>query len=177
MADGFVQKHAGPARAEHDFHFAGRSFARVELQDRLARRFLGEIFGSLFPEEEVEGNASAAAGAAASGVAFGLGDAGNVHAGQRLGVFRERAVGADHQDVAQFVGITGANFLDARIVGAGCRVGAHHQFDFGGDFSVHRRQSYRVKTACRFLLESHDWSLRGAAGDQGRGAGGMQNAF
>ena len=104
VADGFVQQHAGPAGTEHDFHFAGRSFAGVELQDRLARGFFGEVLGSLFAEEEVEGDASAAAGAAAGGIAFGLGDAGDVHAGQGLGVFGEGAVGADHQDVAQLVG-------------------------------------------------------------------------
>ena len=116
---GFVQQHAGPARAEHDFHLAGRGFASIELQNRLASRFFGEIFGSLFAEEEVERNASAAAGAAAGGVALGFGDAGNVHAGERLGIFGESAVGTDHQNVAQLVGIAGADFLDARIVGAG----------------------------------------------------------
>ena len=121
VTDGFVQQHAGPAGAEHDFHLAGRSFASVELQDGLAGCFFREILGSFFAEEEIESDASAAAGAAAGGIAFGLGDAGNVHAGQRLGIFGESAVGTDHQDVAQLVGVAGANFLDARIVGAGRR--------------------------------------------------------
>ena len=89
VTDRFVQQHAGPARAEHDFHLAGRSFARVQLQNGLAGCFFSEIFGSFFTEEEVESNASAAAGAAAGGIALGLGDAGNVHAGQGLGIFRE----------------------------------------------------------------------------------------
>ena len=67
VTDGFVQQHAGPARAEDDFHLAGRSFTRVQLQDRLAGGLFGEILGSLFAEKEVESDASAAAGAAAGG--------------------------------------------------------------------------------------------------------------
>ena len=177
VADGFVQQHAGPAGAEDDFHLSGRSFAGIELQDRLAGGFFGEVFGSLFAEEEVEGYTASAAGAAASGIGFCLGDAGNVHAGQRLRVFRKSAIGADHQNVAQFVVIAGANFLDARIVGAGGLVGAHDQFNFGGDLSVHRRQRDRIEAARLLFLESDRRSLCGAAGNQSRSAGGVQNAL
>ena len=177
VADGFVQQDAGPAGTEHDFHFSGGSFARVELQDGLAGGFFRKIFGSFFAEEEIEGDASAAAGAAAGGIALGLGDAGNVHAGQGLGVFGEGAVGADHQNVAQLVGVAGANFLDARIVSAGRSVGAHHQFDLGGDFGVDRRQRHRIETARRLLLKAYDRGLGRAAGDQGGGAGSVQNAL
>ncbi len=81
VSDGFVQQDAGPSRAENDFHFAGGSFARVELQDRLPGRFFREELGVFVAEEEVEGHASAAAGAAASGIVFGLGDTRHVHAG------------------------------------------------------------------------------------------------
>ena len=177
MTYGFVQKYAGPARAEHHFHFAGWGFAGVELEYGLAGCFLGEIFRSFLSEEEVERDASAAAGAAPSGISFGLSDTGNVHASQRLGIFGEGAIGAYHQDVAQLVGVAGANLLDPRIISAGRGVGAHHQFNFGGNLGVHRWQRYRVKTAGRFFLESHHWSFRGSAGDQGRGAGGVQNAL
>ena len=91
----------------------------------------------------------------------------DIHARQRLGIFRERAVGSHDQNVAQFVGVAGANFLDARIVGAGRCVGAHHQFDFGGDFRVHRRQRHRIQTARRLLLEadaSASWPGRWRSG-------------
>ena len=54
MAYGFVQKDAGPAGAEHDFHFARGSFASVELQDGLAGGLFREIFRSLLAEEEIE---------------------------------------------------------------------------------------------------------------------------
>ena len=110
VADGFVQKDAGPSGAEDDFHFSGGSFAGVELQERLARGFLGEEFGILFSEEEVEGDTASAAGGAAGGVAFGLGDAGDVHAGERLRIFGEGSVGGDDENVAEFVGVAGADF-------------------------------------------------------------------
>ena len=115
VTDSFVQQHAGPSWTEHDFHLSGRSFARVELQDRLAGGFFGKIFWRLVAEEEIQRHATAAAGTAASGVAFRLGDAADVHARQRLRVFGEGAIGSDHQNVAQLVGIAGANFLDPRI--------------------------------------------------------------
>src|SRR5208282_5736790 len=75
MTHGFVQKHAGPTGTEHHFHFAGRSLASVELQNRLARSFFGEILRSLFAEEEVKRDASPAAGTATRGIAVGLSDA------------------------------------------------------------------------------------------------------
>ena len=62
VADGFVQQHAGPAWAENHFHVSGRSFAGVELQDRLPGSFFGEVFRSLLAEEEVEGDAASATG-------------------------------------------------------------------------------------------------------------------
>ena len=100
----------------------------------------------------------------------------HVHASERLGVFGEGSVGADDENVAQFVGIAGADFLDARIVGARGFVGAHDQFDFGGDFGVHRWQRDGIQAACRRLLKSGDGRFCRGAGDQGRGARGVQNA-
>ncbi len=69
VADGFVQQDAGPAGAEHHFHLASRRFTRVQLNNRLPRRFLGEMLRSLLAEEEVKRYAAAAAGAAAGGIA------------------------------------------------------------------------------------------------------------
>ena len=46
-------------------------------------------------------------------------------------IFGKAAVGADDQNAAQFVGIAGAHFVDARIVGARGFVGAIDQLDLG----------------------------------------------
>ena len=65
VADGFVQQDAGPAGTEHDGHFAGRRFDGVQQDDRPGGGFAGEMFGRLFVQEEIEADASAAAGMAA----------------------------------------------------------------------------------------------------------------
>ena len=137
VTHGLVQQHARPSRAEHNFHLAGGSFASVELQDRLPRGFFGEEFRSLLAEEEVESYASAAARRSARGVSFSLRDARDVHARQRLRIFRESPVRADHQNVPQFVGVAGPDFLNSCIVGARGFVGTHDQFDFGADLGIY----------------------------------------
>src|SRR5208282_6572420 len=106
-----------------NFHVSRRSLARIQLQNRLARSFFRKKLGSFVAEKEVERNPSAAARSAAARTYIGLCDAGDIHARQRLRVFRERAVGAYHQDGPQFVGIAGSYFLDARIVSASSLVG------------------------------------------------------
>jgi len=73
-----MQKHARPSGTQNDFHFARRGFTRIELQNCLTRGFLCEILGSFFPEEEVESDAAATAGTAASGLLLGFCDAGGV---------------------------------------------------------------------------------------------------
>ena len=156
VADRFVQQDAGPSGAEDDFHFSCGSFAGVELQDCLAGGFFGEKFGILVAEEEVEGDAASAAGTAAGGVVFGLGDAAHIHAGERLRIFGEGAVGGDDENVAEFVGVAGANFFDAGIVGAGGFVGAHDEFDLGADFGVDTRQRDGIKAAGGGFLKSGD---------------------
>src|SRR5580698_4853710 len=133
-----------PSPTENHFHFAGGSFACVELKDCLPGRFFGEEFGILVSEEEVEGDASAAAGAATGRIVFGLSDTRYVHAGQGLGIFGEGSVRGYDENISEFVGIAGADFLDARIVGTRCLVRPHHEFDLRGDFGVDRRQSDRI---------------------------------
>src|SRR5271167_5283691 len=61
VAHGLVQQNAGPSRTEHDFHVAGGSFARVELQNSLACSLLGKELWSLVAKKEVECNPPAAA--------------------------------------------------------------------------------------------------------------------
>ena len=108
---------------------------------------------------------------AAGGVALGFRDAGDIHAGERLRVFGEGAVGGDDENVAEFVGVAGADFVDARIVGAGGFVGAHDQFDLGADFGVDRRERDGVEAARCGFLESGDGGFRWSAGDQARRCG------
>src|SRR6202011_3393902 len=103
--------------------------------------------GILIAEEEIEGNASAAAGGPASRISIGLRDTGNVHAGQGLGIFGEGSIGDDNENVAQLVGVAGADFFDAYIVGSRGLVGAHHEFNFRGNVGVDRRQGHGIQAA------------------------------
>ena len=43
MADRLVQENSRPARAEYDFHRAGRCVDRAKLENRLARAFAGKF--------------------------------------------------------------------------------------------------------------------------------------
>ena len=65
VTDGFVQQDPRPTRTHYDFHFPGRRLARVELNNALASGFLGEVLGSLFVLEKVQGHPAAAAEGAA----------------------------------------------------------------------------------------------------------------
>src|SRR5271169_2369481 len=138
MTYSLVQQHAGPSWTEHDLHIASRSFTRVELQNRLAGSLFGKELGSLVAEKEIERNAAAAARGSTSRTSVRLRDARNIHARQRLRVFRKRAVGSDHQDRPQFVGIAGPNFFDSWIVSPNRPIGPHQQFNFGFNIRVHR---------------------------------------
>ena len=104
-------------------------------------------------------------------------DARYIHARQRLRVFRKRAVGADHENVPQFVGIVRAHFLDSRIVTARRFIGAHQQLNLGGNVGIHRRQSHGIQAAGRLLLESGNRRFGRRARDQRRRASRMQNAL
>ena len=84
MTDRFVEEHARPARTKHYFHLARRSLPRIQLQNSLPRGFLRKILRSLLSEEKIECDATAPSGTASRRVAIGLGNARNIHAGQRL---------------------------------------------------------------------------------------------
>ena len=53
-----------PYRPEHDLHFTGGRFTRVELDDGLACRFFGEKFRCLLGLEKIHAHSPAAAGSA-----------------------------------------------------------------------------------------------------------------
>ena len=68
VTDGFVKQHSGPAGAEDDFHISSGSGDGVELQDRLARGFVGVMLGGFVAFEEVELDAAASAGGTFGGL-------------------------------------------------------------------------------------------------------------
>src|SRR6185437_7224438 len=115
VTNGLMQQHAGPTWTEHDFHFASRGLAGIQLQHSLAPCFLGEILGSLLAEEEIECDASAASRAPTGGIGFVTRDAGDVQSRQRLRVLCVGAVGSNDQDVSQLIGIVRSDFFDSRI--------------------------------------------------------------
>ena len=61
MADRLVQQHAGPAGTRTTAISPAGARYRRQLQDRLARRFKGKVFGSFFGHKDLEPVASAAA--------------------------------------------------------------------------------------------------------------------
>ena len=78
-------------------------------------------------------------------------DADDVHARERLGVVGETAIGADDENLPQFVGVSGTNFANARIVCTRGAVGPHHQFDLCRDFRVGRSHVDRIEIASRYV--------------------------
>ena len=176
MPDGFVQQNAGPAGAEDDFHLAGGGSDRSELEDRLAGGLAGEVLGGLFRLEEVDLDAAAAAGGSARGAVGVFGEDEDVQTRQGLGVAGEGAVGGGDEDAAQFVGVAGAHLRDAGIVGAGGLVGAHDQIELGGEVAVEIDCWSRIQAWGLGLRKALHRLLGRAAGDQGRGARGAQQA-
>src|ERR1700734_296286 len=65
MPDRFVQHHAGPARAEHDVHLAGRRRHRFEIDQRAAYRAIHSALPGVGGDEVLVTFAAALAGAAA----------------------------------------------------------------------------------------------------------------
>ena len=173
VADGFVQQDAGPARTQHNFHFAGRALARIQLNDGLPRRFPGEVLRSLFSQKRFHAVASAASGGAASRGLARAGDDKHAHPRQRLHVFGKRAVGTDDENTAKLLDVAGAHFRDPRIVGAGRAVGAQDQLNFLCDRGIDGRR--RIKVVSRMLLQIHHRNLGGTLRDQGSRARRVQN--
>src|SRR3984957_13751050 len=65
MPNSFMQHHAGPARAEHDVHLAGRRRHRFEIDQRAANGGIDSVLPSVGGDEAVVTLAAAIAGAAA----------------------------------------------------------------------------------------------------------------
>ena len=127
VADSFMQQDPGPAGTEHHFHLASGSLNRIELNDGLARGFLGKVLGSLLRLKEFDADSSSASGAAARGVGPFFREAEYVEARERLRIGGVGAVGADDENAAELVGVSGADLKDAGIVSACSFVGPHDE--------------------------------------------------
>jgi len=99
MTDGLVQQHSRPARSEDNFHLACRCFARVQLQNCLPCGLLGEKLGVFSPKKKSSATRPPPRSRRGQSC-FSLGNAGNVHARERLGVLSKRSVRSDDQNVA-----------------------------------------------------------------------------
>src|SRR5574340_1775949 len=96
VADRLVQQHAGPARAEHDGHLAGRRRSRFEVGQRRVDRLV-DVRSELCILEVPEAEAPAAPARSDFAPPVGLGDHGDRQPHQRSHVGRTRAVGARDQ--------------------------------------------------------------------------------
>src|SRR5581483_5409716 len=172
----FVQQNTGPSWSEDHFHVAGRRFARVKLENCLTGGFFGEVLWCFLPEKEVESDTPSTARAATRRVPVGFSDAGDVKPRQWLRVLGKGSIGTHNQDVAQFISVAGANFLNSWVCRTSGGVGAHYQLNLCRNFGVNRRQGYRVQTACSRLLKSNHGLFRRAARDEGRRSGRVKNS-
>ena len=178
VADGFVQEDAGPAGTEDHGHFAGGRVDGSEHGNGLAGGLAREMLGSFFVEEEIEFDASAAAGVAALGLASVVAGGGpDAHAGHRLAIEGQDAVAGGDQDVAQAIDVDGLHLKDAGIVGAGGAVGALDQFDAVGEGGIGGCGEYRIEIMVGAFVEVELVDFGGAGGDIGSDARGFADLF
>ena len=178
MADGFVQQNARPSRTQDHFHFARRGLARLELHNRLPRRFLGEMFRRAFAGEKLQAHAPAAAARAGLKIAAVLGDGEDIEAHQRLEIRHHPAVRTGDQHVANLVAVSGPHLLDARVVGARGNVRPHHQGKLVGQITIRGGQDHRIEIVVGVQrAQAHGGDARRAAGDARRNFRGLQNLF
>ena len=96
-----MQQHAGPARPQHHNLFAGGGFHGIQLHDRLARRFMGEILRRALGPEPLQFVTPAATRVALLRHAIRLsGQRQHAHAGQRLAVIIQHTVAGGNQHLA-----------------------------------------------------------------------------
>ncbi len=137
---------------------------------------LGEVLGRLLLQEEIELDASAAAGMAALRRAAVLRApaAKTLRRARGWRSKRQDAVAGRHHHVAQVVGVGGLHLEDARIVGARRAVGALHQFHALGEGGFGGRGEHRDRgCACAPSLRSNVSTLAGPGGDAGGHARGL----
>ncbi|MCG3160465.1 MAG: hypothetical protein JMDDDDMK_01534 [Acidobacteria bacterium] len=128
MSDGFVQEHAGPARAKHDFHRAGGRILSFKLNNGLARGLVGVMLDQLVVEE-IHPDAPTTARNSRLQIAVVIGDAHHAHSRQRLNVADQLAFGCCDQDDFEFVSEAGLHFADSPVESARRSVNAIEQLD------------------------------------------------
>src|SRR5207248_11209547 len=111
-----VKRNTGPSGADFNSHLSRWSLSRIELNDRLSRRFVSEVLRSFLGLDIRDANTPTATGVATCGVRTVFGDAENAHACQRLRVGGNYAVGSDYENPAQFIGVAGTNLNDSGIM-------------------------------------------------------------
>jgi len=122
VADGLVQQHAGPARAEHDAHFARLGGARFKVGQRRVHRVLHVAFDHVavkISKTEAPTATTATDLAAHFAVDGLLGDHRDRQAHQRAHIGGQGAVGTRHQHHIVFTCQPGHDLHDARILGSG----------------------------------------------------------
>ncbi len=116
VANGLVQQYAGPARAKHHSHGAGRCGPRLQVDQRLVHGFVGVAAQHLIGKIGVVEAPSAAGRALLTPPVF-LGDDLQRHAHQGPHVGTHHAVGPRDQDDFVLPPQTGYDLLDTRVAG------------------------------------------------------------
>ncbi|KAG0778685.1 hypothetical protein G6F22_011089 [Rhizopus arrhizus] len=131
MTHGFVQQHAGPARAEHHRHHAGRRRYRLKVHQRLTQRLKRERFRPAVGEQFRIAIAATATGIAGLAAAVVLDDHLHVQAHQRAHVGAQHAVAAGDQHGIHAAGQADHHLLHARVRGTQIAVQALEHLDLG----------------------------------------------
>ena len=148
MADGFVQHHAWPARAEHDVHFTSRCGHGLEIHQRLADGLVDRTLPGVRRDEALK--TFAAAKAVAAGflpIAFS-GDNGNVDAHQRTDVAINFTVRAQDFHHLPARGNAGGDLPHALILTARIGIDRFQQFHL----RIECRCSKRIVVAIKFAV-------------------------
>ena len=172
MADGFVQKNAGPARSEHHGHFASRGRARLQIGECCANRLV-DVLGDHGVVKIGQAEAAATAGGAAFAPAFLFGNHRDRQAHQGPHIGSEHAIGARHHDHVVFHGQAGHDLHHARVFGAGQGLYLAQEGDFGRAVQCGDGVSRAVQRAAAGNLLGTDFAA-GAGAGQSDGAHGAR---
>src|SRR5690606_18935837 len=176
MADRFVQEYAGPARAEHHGHRAGRRVHRFQVHQCLAQRFARELFRLAAGEQLVVAVASATAGETGFAAPVLFDDHLHVDPHQRTHVGGEHAVAARDEYGVDTTGEAGPDLAHARIGGTQHAVERAQGLDLvlvveAVDRIHGRIQARRRHRASAAAHERTRWQFAPVAGNGARGPG------
>src|SRR5690606_2099317 len=118
VADGLVQQHARPARAQHDIHLAGRTVDRLQIDEGLAQGLVDLRLPALGRDPGLEAGSPAGPGRGALAAAVLFDGDRDVQSDQRPDVVHPAAVAAQDLDVTALADQAGRDLNHARIAGA-----------------------------------------------------------